>query len=293
MNTKPDSSKHLYNESELSGSHNHENQERFRISIIDIADFDLQEKIIPNRNDYFKIEFIRKNSKILRANISFTFTKNSEIFINPLLPKQKGYICLFTKDFFSSFEYIFDSPIFNQHSTAIFELNDEDAVIFEKSIVNLIEIYESDYLYKIDYLRAQVVNLIHASQMNKLLPDEKKNEQFHIYPSGRITNLFFDLLSKQFLIDLPHQQIKLKHPTEYADALCIHTNHLNKKLKKVTGKTTTQLINESIVQQATILLKNHNFLVSDIAWCFRFKESNHFSTFIKQNCGVRPKDLRN
>jgi AraC family transcriptional activator of pobA len=249
--------------------------------------------------NFFKIEFIRKNSSIQYANISFELTKNPVILTSPLFPspwelinqEQKVYVYLFTKEFFSSFEYIFDSPIFNQFDKAVFELSDKDAVIFEQSIDHIMDIYNSNYLYKVDYLKAQVVNLIHATQMSRLFL-EKKDNHSDVYPLSRITHLFLDLLNQQFLIDLPNQQIKLKHPTEYADTLCIHINHLNKELKKVTGKTTTQLINERIVQEAAILLKNPHFSISDIAWCFRFKESNHFSTFIKQNCGMRPKDLR-
>lgn len=299
MKTKLDRSKYPYNQAGLSGFYIDENQELFKISIMDITDFDLQKKITSNRNDYFKIEFIRKNSRLQYANISFELTKNPVILTSPLFPspwelinpEQKVYVCLFTKEFFSSFEYIFDSPIFNQFDKTIFELNDQDAMIFEKSIDHIMEIYNSNYVYKVDYLRAQVLNLIHATQMSKLTLEEKKDDS-DVYPLSRITNLFLDLLNQQFLIDLPDQQIKLKHPTEYANALCIHINHLNKELKKVTGKTTTQLINERIVQEAAVLLKNPHFSISDIAWCFRFKESNHFSTFIKQNCGVRPKDLR-
>lgn len=72
----------------------------------------------------------------------------------------------------------------------------------------------------------------------------------------------------------------------------MHVNHLNKALKETTGKTTSQIISERIVQEAMILLKQTNWNINEIAWCLGFEELSHFINFFKKNVQVSPKNYR-
>lgn len=45
------------------------------------------------------------------------------------------------------------------------------------------------------------------------------------------------------------QQIAFRSPTEFADQLAVHVNHLNRALKETTGKTTSQVIAERVGQE--------------------------------------------
>jgi len=111
--------------------------------------------------------------------------------------------------------------------------------------------------------------------------------------SLRITSLFTELLERQFPIESPNQQIKLRHPIAFADYLSVHVNHLNRSLKKITGKTTTQLINDRIMLEARSLLQHTDWNISEISWCLGFEELPHFINFFKKAADSTPKNYRN
>ena len=100
------------------------------------------------------------------------------------------------------------------------------------------------------------------------------------------------MLERQFPIESTHQKLDLKTPKDYANRLAIHVNHLNKVLKENTGKTTTDLISNRVLQEAKILLKQTNWNVSEIAYCLGFEEVAHFSNFFKKQTQVAPLNFR-
>jgi AraC family transcriptional activator of pobA len=61
--------------------------------------------------------------------------------------------------------------------------------------------------------------------------------------------VFLTLLAGQFPIISPQQRLGLRTAQAFADQLTVHVNHLNHTLKHVTGKTTTQLLAERVVQE--------------------------------------------
>lgn len=110
--------------------------------------------------------------------------------------------------------------------------------------------------------------------------------------NDRITALFAELLERQFLIESPLQRMKLRSPADFAANLSVHINHLNRSLKSVTGKTTSQLIAERILQEARVLLKHTDWNISQIGYCLGFDEPSHFITFFRKNVQLTPKAFR-
>jgi AraC family transcriptional regulator, transcriptional activator of pobA len=75
--------------------------------------------------------------------------------------------------------------------------------------------------------------------------------------------------------------------------LGIHINHLNKVLKETTGRSTTEIINGRIAEEAKLLLKQTQWNVSEIAFALGFDEVAHFSNFFKKHTGLSPLKFRN
>lgn len=117
-----------------------------------------------------------------------------------------------------------------------------------------------------------------------------------LYPlhnaAARVTALFIELLERQFPIESSHQKLKLRTAKDYADRLAVHVNHLNKVLKENTGKTTTELISNRLMQEAKILLKETDWNISEIAYSLGFEEIAHFSNFFKKYSSVTPLGFR-
>ncbi len=80
--------------------------------------------------------------------------------------------------------------------------------------------------------------------------------------------------------------------TEYADMLAVSPNHLNKCVKNTTGKSAQDLLNEMILLEAKVLLKQTDMQISEIA--YKLSQQNHsdFSRFFKTKTGMTPKEYK-
>ena len=109
--------------------------------------------------------------------------------------------------------------------------------------------------------------------------------------SWRISSAFLELLEQQFPVDSGHP-VRLRYASQFADHLSIHVNHLNRAAKQNLNKTTTQVISERILQEAKILLRNHDLSVTDIAYALGFTEVTHFNNFFKKHMQLSPTKFR-
>jgi AraC-like DNA-binding protein len=250
-----------------------------------------------SRKDFFKISLIIGKTRIHYADKVVTINERALLFANPHIPytweqledNQVGAFCIFTEAFFNHFGALKDYPVFKPGGSPIFDLPEEQTGhirdIFEKMFVEI----NSEYTYKYDVLRNLVFELVHSAQ--KMQPATST-----LYTGSnaatRVSTLFMELLERQFPIESPMQQLKFRSPTEFANQLAVHVNHLNRALKEVTGKTTSQLIAERVVQEARALLKHTDWNISEIAWCLGFEELPHFINFFKKNAQITPKSFR-
>ena len=110
------------------------------------------------------------------------------------------------------------------------------------------------------------MDLIHFAM--KMQPSLENEIPQNNNASHRIVALFSELLERQFPIENGETTI-LRAPSDYAKQLNIHTNHLNRAVKEIMGRTTSEIINERLIQEAKyclgirvlILLKLRIYLV--------------------------------
>lgn len=89
----------------------------------------------------------------------------------------------------------------------------------------------------------------------------------HEYPSGR---------SVQF----------------YAAKLNISPKYFNTICKQISGKTASTIINEELVTQAKVMLKDPDLSIKQVASTLGFSNQSHFGTFIRRETGMSPQALR-
>ena len=252
-----------------------------------------------NRRAYYKISLISGRNKAEYADKEIIIDKNALLFATPKVPyhylplddNQSGYFCIFTDDFLvhsKSGVILDDLPIFRPGGYPVFQLSDNDAEDIRLIFSKMNKEMSSDYVYKYDLLRNYVLELIHYGQ--KLQPLTA------LYPAhtaaARVSSLFIELLERQFPIESPNQKLTLRTAKDYADRLAVHVNHLNKVLKENTGKTTTDLISNRVVQEAKILLRQTDWNISEIANSLGFEEVAHFSNFFKKQTSLAPVAFR-
>lgn len=255
-------------------------------------------KPIPySRKDYYKISLIVGKNRIHYADKTVEIERSGLLFANPLVPynwealadEQSGFFCIFTDEFFKQFGNIKEYPVFKPGCDPIYVLNEAQEEEIKKVYLRMLDEITSTYVYKYDVLRNLVFELIHSAL--KMQPAQA-TQYTGTNASTRVASLFIELLERQFPIESPMQRIQLRSPAEFADHLCLHVNHLNRSLKEITGKTTSQLIADRIVQEARALLKHTNWNISEIGWCLGFEELSHFINFFKKNVQQTPGAFR-
>lgn len=179
--------------------------------------------------------------------------------------------------------------MFQPDGNHVFELSDEQLKQAAGLYERLFEELESDYQHKYNLLRTTVFELMHLAmrmEPSSSIENQEKNA------SHRIAQLFEELLERQFPVDESHRCINLRTPSDFAEQLNVHVNHLNRSLKENTGKTTTELISERILKESKILLKQSQWNISEIGYGLGFSEAAHFSNFFKKHVDMSPSEFR-
>ncbi|NML56828.1 helix-turn-helix domain-containing protein [Chryseobacterium cheonjiense] len=253
--------------------------------------------VVYSRKDYFKITLIIGRNRIHYADKVIDIQKQALFFTNPHIPykfewlddHKAGFFCVFTPAFFHHFGNLNDYEVFKPDVIPVFELTDEQLEdvkqVYRKMQTELV----SDYAHKYDLLRNRVFDLLHYTL--KMKPASKAEKQ-QANASQRITHLFLELLERQFPIEDARQRIQFRSPSEFAGQLSVHVNHLNRAVKEITEKTTSEIIAERLLQEAKILLRHTEWNVSEIAYSLGFKEATHFNNFFRKNMQMTPMRFR-
>ncbi|MEO2061838.1 MAG: helix-turn-helix domain-containing protein [Christiangramia sp.] len=252
-----------------------------------------------SRKDFYKICLTTGKSKIHYSDRSFEAEGTILFFGNPHVPyswetlstEYVGYTCLFSEEFWNASpraESLQNSPLFKLGGTPILEISAEQRAFLNSLFERMIHEQQSDYQFKDDLIRDYINLILHESL--KLEPsknyDQKKSA------AERLTSVFLELLERQFPIESPEQPLSLRTPAEFANSLAVHTNYLNRVVKQVTGKTTSQHISERITTEAKAILTNTSWNTADVAYALGFEYPTYFNNFFKKQTGNSPTMLR-
>lgn len=78
----------------------------------------------------------------------------------------------------------------------------------------------------------------------------------------------------------------------YAKRLNVTPRRLCEEVKKETGKTPKESLNEMILMEAKLLLLHSSMTVSEIAWHLNFHDVPHFTNFFANNLDLTPQQFR-
>lgn len=254
---------------------------------------------IYSRKDFYKICLTTGKSIIHYADRSFEMDGTILFFGNPHIPYSwetisrtyKGYTILFSEEFFKlsdRSESLQHSPFFKIGGTPVLKINKQQREFLNTIFCKMIEEQKTNYVYKDDLIRNYINLIIHEAL--KLQPSENYDQ--HKNASSRITNVFLELLERQFPIESADHPLQLKSAQDYAIQLAIHVNHLNRSVKEVTGKSTTTHITERIISEAKALLQHTDWTIAEIAYALGFDYPTYFNNYFKRMTGTNPTSLR-
>jgi AraC-like DNA-binding protein len=252
-----------------------------------------------SRKDFYKICLTTGESIINYADRSYDMKGTILFFANPKIPYSwetisrtyVGYTCLFSEGFYKPSdrtESLQHSPLFKIGGTPIFHISDEKREYLNGIFRNIITEQSTNYAFKDDLIRNYINLIIHEAL--KLQPAEEFDQVKNA--AHRITNVFLELLERQFPVEGTDRPLQLRTAQDYATNLNLHVNYLNKAVKETTGKSTTTHISERIASEAKALLLHTDWNVADIAYALGFQYPTYFNNFFKRITGTNPMSLR-
>lgn len=79
----------------------------------------------------------------------------------------------------------------------------------------------------------------------------------------------------------------------YADHLCISGKYLIEIIKKASGKTPHQVIDDILLKEAYVMLGNSTLTISEVAFILQFNSASAFGRFFKKHTTYSPSEYRN
>ncbi|MEO3405026.1 helix-turn-helix domain-containing protein [Mucilaginibacter sp. CAU 1740] len=252
-----------------------------------------------SKRSFYKVALVLDPGKLFYANRWIDVGRPALQFSNPMVPyawesespEQSGWFCLFTEYFLQNGERtgsLADSPFFKTGGTPVFFLDAVQEQVISDIFRKMIAEMQSSYAAKFDVLRNYLHLLMHEAI--KLQP--RQQYEPHLNAATRVASLFLELMERQFPVHFAQAPLKLKSAGDYANQLSVHVNSLNRAVKQITGKTTTQLIAERIAKESVTMLRDTDWNIAEIAYALGFEEPNNFTSFFKKHTGETPGMLR-
>ena len=253
-----------------------------------------------HRTDFYKVALVLGTGRLHTEDRIIEVTGKALIFYTPAVPhlwesiseKQEGYFCLFNNHFIAptlANNNFRSSPLFNTNLNPVFHLNKEQANDLSFIFKKMMNEVDTDYVKKYEVLEHYLHLLIHEA--HKMQENNSTTEKY-ANASSRISSQFIELLERQFPVDSTEQSLKLKTPHDFADRLSVHVNHLNRAVKEITGKSTSDIISARIANEAQALLKHTDNTVAEIAYSLGFEHPSNFNIFFKKQTKKTPGMLR-
>jgi len=249
------------------------------------------------RRDIYKIALTTGHLTVYYGDQTIEVNGTVLAFVNPNVPHtvvlhkvQKSIACLFTEDFIASPEWtdsLRHAPYFSFDGMPVIYLSRGQDVFIAGLYKKMLAIHNGNDQYKHETLKKCVELIMYeALSIHPQSGLKQKNA------ATRITQLFMDLLERQFPIESAGEPLRLRTAQDFAAGLSVHTNYLNRSVKEVTGKPTSVHIAERIAAEAKALLQHTDWNIADIAYKLGFEYPTYFNNYFKRVTGATPNSFR-
>jgi len=249
--------------------------------------------IPPNKWSYYRIGLIKKGSGNFLTGIhKFQARKNTLIVIPARIITSsrnwsldmEGYFLLFNMDFFLQnnfpYQYLESKKVLSSSIQPFVHLTDGQAKEVEDIFEIMLKEQESNDSYKDELIALKVIELL-------ILSERLFEEELHLetnLPTIDIIKRFIDLLEVNFAQE--------RSVGFYAAELNVHPNHLNALIKKHTGFTAKESIQNRLLLETKYLLHSTNLSIKEISHQVGFNDPNYFAVFFRRLENMSPGNYR-
>ncbi len=101
-----------------------------------------------------------------------------------------------------------------------------------------------------------------------------------------------EILFKQFIKMVSENHRKERRVDFYAEQLFLSPKHFSTVIKKVSGKTAGQWIDDYVVLEAKTLLKYSAMSIQEVAYYMNFPNPSFFGKYFRQHTGMSPSEYK-
>ena len=263
-------------------------------------------QVPPFKHELFAVALKLEGSGSVRAGLDeyrlgdaqyVFFNSPSQMIGWEIVPNWQGYYIMFTRNFASTHlripDLTIEFPFLRLDRALPFRVLPEDArqihMIFQKVHAE----YYGEAEDKFGFIAAYTNLLLRYVKrtFNAAPIDSGDLGRDNTTAEYRLVSRFQVLLEEAFYLngaDRPHPL----SVAEIAARLFVHPNYLNSIVKRVTGQTAKERIDQQTLAVAKRLLVQPAHTVKEIAWALGFAEPTHFSRFFKRLTQVTPTHWR-
>lgn len=264
----------------------------FHITKIEVYRNHLKLPIPPHRRSVNYFFFLTKGTAIRSKFLTNHEITPGHFFFLPaditssfeyLSPDAEGYYCHFKMSALKNSIPKMEIPL-----THPFSRLDADPLVKvdqPERILNLLTILENEY-QKNDRTRFPLVALYLSTLFFELGLSSTGSD---LTPAAKNAAVTLTMQYKNALSAFIYSKTTV---SDYAEYLKVTTNHLNKCVKTITGKSAQTLLFEMQILEAKVLLSQSNLSIGDIAFKLGKADQSSFTRFFKANTNISPKKYR-
>ena len=230
---------------------------------------DSTEYYIPDVNSIFKYP-LRLDGIIIAVRKQGNYNRSSSDFLKEM------YINL--NSFMPFFISLKEQPIFS--------LTDEEVKELE-AFYTLIE----ETIDRNDNFRTEIVRRLMGAYLYKLgsILHRRQPEFLSVNPKSMKRE---EILFNQFINLLTEHHRKERRVDFYAEQLFLSPKHFSTVVKKVSGKTAGEWIDEYVILEAKALLKYSVMSIQEVAYYMNFPNPSFFGKYFKHHTGMSPSEYK-
>ena len=178
-------------------------------------------------------------------------------------------------------------PFFaSQKDHPVFHLTDDEA----KELINYFQMIKSA-VESNDYFRVDITKRLLTAYLYKLgsiLYRHRPELQAEAAKPLKREEILF----KEFIRLVSEHHRKERRVDFYADQLYLSPKHFSTVIKKVSGKTAGQWIDEYVILEIKTLLKYSAMSIQEVAYYMNFSNPSFFGKYFKHHTGMSPSEYK-
>ncbi len=248
--------------------------------------------ISPHRKTVFDFIYLTKGHSVRSKGLdNYEFGANCFFFLPAyqitahewMSEDAEGYFCHFDPQIihknYSKHDFSDEFPFFLFTGDPIVRTNADFLPIVRPVFLKLEAEYQENQPFKLDLVSFCLLALF--TELKRFAHSQTK---VHENSALRITRQYKNALSQYIY--------QKQNVTDYADLLAVSPNHLNKCVKSATSKSAQDLLNDMILLEAKVLIRQTDLPISEIAYRITKQNPSDFTRFFRLKTGSTPKEYK-